>query len=330
MTFGDRLGVASGAEFSGRVVVPLEQMQRSNVLVVGDVMLDRYWFGNADRISPEAPVPVVHVQRTEERLGGAANVACNIVGLGARASLICVIGCDEPGARIMSLLEESKVNVLAERDESIATIIKLRILARQQQLLRADFEEPPAKEILLAGLSRFEERVQDVSVVLLSDYAKGGLTHVSRMIEIAREHGKSVLIDPKGADWERYRGASLITPNRAELREVIGQWRTNDELRERVQQLREQFALKALLLTRSEEGMTLYSDDGELHVPARAREVFDVSGAGDTVIATIAAMIGAGVPLPNAVEYANRAAGVVVGRIGTSPINYNELFATEA
>ncbi|KUZ09915.1 hypothetical protein WI69_23690 [Burkholderia diffusa] len=230
----------------------------------------------------------------------------------------------------MSLLEESKVDVLAERDASIATIIKLRILARQQQLLRADFEEPPTKEILLAGLSRFEEQVQDVSVVLLSDYAKGGLTHVSRMIEIAQEHGKSVLIDPKGADWERYRGASLITPNRAELREVIGQWRTEGELRGRVQQLREQFALKALLLTRSEEGMTLYSDDGELHVAARAREVFDVSGAGDTVIATVAAMIGAGVPLPNAVEYANRAAGVVVGRIGTSPISYNELFATEA
>lgn len=303
-----------------------EQLARSAVLVVGDVMLDRYWFGNVDRISPEAPVPVVHVQRTEERLGGAANVACNISGLGARASLICVIGHDEPGARLMELLAQSNVQAFAERDASIATIIKLRVIARQQQLLRADFEESPTKEILLAGLARFDTLLPDSSVVLLSDYAKGGLTHVSSMISKARGSGKHVLIDPKGSDWERYRGASLITPNRKELRDVIGAWSSEEVLAQRISDLRNWLGLDALLLTRSEEGMTLFTDDEPLHVPTAARDVYDVSGAGDTVIATVAAMLGAGVPLAKAVVYANMAAGVVVSKVGTAPITYDELF----
>ncbi|WCM20550.1 D-glycero-beta-D-manno-heptose-7-phosphate kinase [Paraburkholderia bryophila] len=289
-------------------------------------MLDRYWFGNVDRISPEAPVPVVHVQRTEERLGGAANVACNIAGLGARASLICVIGHDEPGDRLVELLAQSNVQAFAERDTSISTIIKLRVIARQQQLLRADFEESPTKEILLAGLARFDSLLADASVVLLSDYAKGGLTHVSSMIAKARARGKHVLIDPKGSDWDRYSGASLITPNRAELREVIGSWSSEDVLAQRVTQLRSSLKIDALLLTRSEEGMTLFTDANPIHVPAAARDVFDVSGAGDTVIGTVAAMLGAGLSLTNAVVHANSAAGIVVGKVGTAPIAYEELF----
>ncbi|MBI0325981.1 D-glycero-beta-D-manno-heptose-7-phosphate kinase [Burkholderia plantarii] len=306
--------------------VARERLAASRVLVVGDVMLDRYWFGNVNRISPEAPVPVVHVQRQEERLGGAANVARNIVTLGANAGLLCVVGTDEPGERIVELLGESRVETHLERDALLPTTIKLRVLAQQQQLLRVDFEASPQHEVLLAGLARFETLLPSYGVVLMSDYAKGGLTHVTTMIATARAAGLPVLVDPKGADWARYRGASLITPNRAELREVIGQWRTEDELRARVAELRKQLALDALLLTRSEEGMTLFSDAGELNVAALAREVFDVSGAGDTVIATVATMLGAGMSLDQAVMLANRAAGIVVGKLGTATVEYDELF----
>ncbi|WP_186132218.1 D-glycero-beta-D-manno-heptose-7-phosphate kinase [Burkholderia gladioli] len=306
--------------------VPRERLAASRVLVVGDVMLDRYWFGNVNRISPEAPVPVVHVQRQEERLGGAANVARNIVTLGANAGLLCVVGTDEPGERIVGLLGESGVETHLERDAQLPTTIKLRVLAQQQQLLRVDFEASPQHEVLLAGLARFDTLLPSHGVVLMSDYAKGGLTHVTTMIAKARAAGLPVLVDPKGADWARYRGASLITPNRAELREVVGGWHSEDDLRARVRELRTSLALDALLLTRSEEGMTLFSDAGELNVPALAREVFDVSGAGDTVIATVAAMLGAGLSLDAAVMLANRAAGIVVGKLGTATVEYGELF----
>lgn len=308
------------------VPVPRAQLAKSRVLVVGDVMLDRYWFGNVDRISPEAPVPVVHVQRQEERLGGAANVARNVVTLGAQAGLLCVVGCDEPGERIVELLASSGVTPHLERDAALPTTIKLRVLARQQQLLRVDFEATPTHEVLLAGLAHFDTLLPQHNVVLMSDYAKGGLTHVTTMIERARAAGKPVLVDPKGDDWARYRGASLITPNRAELREVIGHWKSEDDLRERVAKLRAELDIDALLLTRSEEGMTLFSAARELHAPALAREVYDVSGAGDTVIATVATMLGAGVPLVDAVVLANRAAGIVVGKLGTATVDYDELF----
>ncbi|WP_374710224.1 D-glycero-beta-D-manno-heptose-7-phosphate kinase [Paraburkholderia graminis] len=312
------------------LTVSRKRLADASVLVVGDVMLDRYWFGDVNRISPEAPVPVVHVQRSEERLGGAANVACNIAGLGADATLLCVVGLDEPGERLMTLLTESNVKAYAERDRSISTIIKLRVIGRQQQLVRIDFEETPTKEILLASLARFEAMVEHSRILLLSDYAKGGLTHVSSMIATARRLNKPVLIDPKGSDWERYSGASVITPNRAELRDVIGAWSSEADLTARVTQLRKSLCIENLLLTRSEEGMTLFTDHGPVHVPTAAREVFDVSGAGDTVIGTVAAMLGAGVSLLDAVGYANRAAGVVVGRVGTSPISYDDVFADEA
>jgi D-glycero-beta-D-manno-heptose-7-phosphate kinase len=308
-------------------VVPRATLDQARVLVVGDVMLDRYWFGDVNRISPEAPVPVVHVRRHEERLGGAANVARNIVTLGAQSGLLCVVGVDEPGERIVEMLGESGVAPHLERDPALPTTIKLRVLAQQQQLLRVDFEASPAHEVLLAGLARFDALLPVHDVVLMSDYAKGGLTHVTAMIEKARAAGKPVLVDPKGSDWARYRGASLITPNRAELREVIGRWRDEDDLRARVARLRADLALDALLLTRSEEGMTLFDKDGEVHVPAQAREVFDVSGAGDTVIATMAAMLGAGLTLAQAVPLANRAAGIVVGKLGTATVSYDELFS---
>jgi rfaE bifunctional protein kinase chain/domain len=308
--------------------VSRERLARARVLVVGDVMLDRYWFGDVNRISPEAPVPVVHVQRQEDRLGGAANVARNAVTLGAQAGLLCVVGRDEPGERIVELLEDSGVTPHLERDPELSTTIKLRVLSRQQQLLRVDFENTPAHEALLAGLARFDALLPSQDVILMSDYAKGGLTHVTQMISKARAAGKPVLVDPKGDDWDRYRGATLITPNRAELREVVGQWKSEDDLLSRVAALRASLDIDALLLTRSEEGMTLFTaEGGVLHAPAQAREVYDVSGAGDTVIATLAVMLGAQVPLVDAVTLANRAAGIVVGKLGTATVDYDELFS---
>jgi rfaE bifunctional protein kinase chain/domain len=306
------------------------QLAAARVLVVGDVMLDRYWFGDVNRISPEAPVPVVHVQRTEERLGGAANVARNIAALGAHAGLLCVVGVDEPGERIVELLAHSQVQAHLERDPDLPTTIKLRVLSRQQQLLRLDFENVPNHEVLLAGLARFDALLPDYDVVLLSDYAKGGLTHVTRMIASARGAGKTVLVDPKGDDWDRYRGASLITPNRAELREVIGRWKSEADLQERIDALRRKLDFDALLLTRSEEGMSLYSDAGVLHAAAEAREVYDVSGAGDTVIATVATLLAGGVSLVDAVACANRAGAIVVGKLGTATVDYDELFPAAA
>jgi rfaE bifunctional protein kinase chain/domain len=307
-------------------IVPRERLAAARVLVVGDVMLDRYWFGDVNRISPEAPVPVVHVQRQEDRLGGAANVALNAAALGARAGLLCVVGHDEPGERIVELLKVSGVAAHLERDPDLSTTIKLRVLSRQQQLLRVDFENTPAHEALLAGLARFDALLESHDVVLLSDYAKGGLTHVTKMIASARAAAKPVLVDPKGDDWERYRGATLITPNRAELREVVGQWKSEEDLLARVTELRTSLEFEGLLLTRSEEGMTLFTADGVLHVPAVAREVYDVSGAGDTVIATLAVMLGAHLPLVDAIALANRAAGIVVGKLGTATVDYDELF----
>ena len=291
------------------------------VLVVGDCMLDQYWFGDAERISPEAPVPVVRVLRTDARLGGAANVALNITTLGAKAALMSVAGEDEAGHTLRSLLEASGIESLLQTDSSIKTTVKLRIIARQQQMLRADFEDAPTREVLAAILGSFNDQIERSDAVVLSDYGKGGLNHIRQMIEHARQVGVPVLIDPKGA--------TLITPNRAELAMVTGCWSSEEELRNKAQRLREELDLKALLLTRSEEGMTLYTADGELTVPAQAREVFDVSGAGDTVIAVTAAMLAAGADLQEAVRIANRAGGIVVGKLGTASVSYKELFEGE-
>lgn len=289
-------------------------------------MLDQYWFGDASRISPEAPVPVVRVTRTEERLGGAANVARNIAALGGEPTLLTVVGADAAGERLRTLLESSGIRPLLHLDPRLETTVKLRVVARQQQMLRCDFESHPHEEILLAHLGAYEKELPGHAAVLLSDYGKGGLTHILRMIELAREAGKPVLIDPKGSDYSRYRGATLITPNRAELSQVIGAWRSEEELQEKAQALRESLELEAILLTRSEEGMTLFTKAGSLSVPAQAREVYDVSGAGDTVIAVMATLIASGLPLEKAVPIANRAGGIVVGKLGTATVSFEELF----
>lgn len=306
--------------------VDREHLARARVLVVGDAMLDRYWFGTVERISPEAPVPVVRVNREEERLGGAANVALNVKTLGAGATLLTVVGNDEPARRLREMLEREGVATLLGEDPQLYTIVKLRVIGRSQQLIRVDFENQPDHEVLAGMLSTFELALASTDAVLFSDYGKGGLTHIPRMIELARQAGRPVLIDPKGHDYSRYAGATVITPNRAELAQVIGPWSSESELEERAQALRQELGLQALLLTRSEEGMSLFDGTGHVRVPAQAREVFDVTGAGDTVIATLAAMMACGAPLREAMPIANRAGGIVVGKFGTAGVRYDELF----
>jgi rfaE bifunctional protein kinase chain/domain len=297
------------------------------LLVVGDVMLDRYWFGDVARISPEAPVPVVRIERREARLGGAANVARNAAALGAHCGLLGVVGNDEAGDEVEQILRESSIDSYLKRDEAISTIVKLRVIGRQQQMVRIDFEEAPSETTLRDKLTQFKAILPDYDVIVLSDYNKGSLVNVAEMIRMAREAGKTVMVDPKGDDFTPYRGATILTPNKSELKRIVGSWKSEEQLTEKAQHLREELGLSALLLTRSEEGMSLYTADEVLHVHADAREVFDVSGAGDTVIATMAAMLGAGAPLAEALATANRAGGIVVGKLGTATVTRDELFA---
>lgn len=304
-----------------------EALGACRVLVVGDVMLDRYWYGAVDRISPEAPVPVVRVEREEERLGGAANVALNVKVLGAQVTLLTVVGQDEPARKLRALLHERGVDTALRDDPQLHTIVKLRVIGRAQQLIRVDFENEPDHELLGQMLDAFAEQLPRHDLVLFSDYGKGGLTHIPRMIELARAAGKPVLIDPKGRDYRRYAGASVITPNRAELAQVTGAWSDEAELARKVAQLRAEIGVGAVLLTRSEEGMSLFEAAGVSHEPARAREVFDVTGAGDTVIATLAVLMAAGLPLSPAMRLANKAGGIVVGKFGTATVSYEELSA---
>lgn len=302
-----------------------EQFIKTKLLVVGDVMLDRYWFGDSDRISPEAPVPVVQVSKVDERLGGAANVARNVAALGANTTILGVVGADEAGNRVAELLRQSSVNSQLEIDPNVTTTVKLRVIARQQQLIRLDFEETPSQTALDQKLARFEKALATADVLVLSDYGKGALSQVAAMIEYARAHNKVILVDPKGEDYEKYRGATVITPNRSELRQVVGRWADEADLTQRAQDLRRSLGIQALLLTRSEEGMSLFTEQGVSHVRAVAREVFDVSGAGDTVIATLAVALAAQWPLDRAMALANRAGGIVVGKLGTATVTSEEL-----
>ncbi len=307
----------------------LRAIKKASILVVGDAMLDKYWFGDAARISPEAPVPVVKITKTQERLGGAANVARNVASLGAKSSLLAVIGDDDAGERITKLLKESKVRPCLFKEPKFSTTVKLRIIARNQQMLRTDFESKVLDHALDVHESRFGDLLPDVNVVLLSDYGKGGLDRIASMIQQGRAAGKIILVDPKGSDFSKYKGASCITPNKAELMQVVGQWHDEEDLTHRAQKLRKELQLDKLLLTRSEEGITLFDDGGSWTVPAQAREVFDVSGAGDTVIAVLSVMLAVGADWKFAVRIANRAGGIVVGKLGTATVTAEELFSED-
>jgi rfaE bifunctional protein kinase chain/domain len=324
-----KISGANGAKASSFRLNP-SALKRVRILVVGDVMLDRYWYGEVSRISPEAPVPVVKFSRNEERPGGAANVARNAAALGARVTLLSVVGNDEPGHRLTELLRSEKITARLHRDRTIDTTVKLRVIGPQRhQLLRIDFETEPSHEILHSKLADYTKLVAGCDAIILSDYGKGGLAHIARMISLAKRHGKPVLIDPKGNDFARYQGATLVTPNLNEFRNVAGGWRNEPELAARAQQLRRKLKVDALLVTRGADGMTLFERARRLHVPVQAREVSDVTGAGDTVIATMAVVLAAGSPMDEAVRVANRAAGIVVGKFGTAVAYPEELFGKQ-
>ena len=300
-------------------------LSAARVLVVGDVMLDRYWFGDVNRISPEAPVPVAKINKTDHRAGGAANVARNIAALGGQAALLSVVGNDEAADTLTTLLQQDNIANHMIHSESMPTTLKLRILSRNQQLIRLDFEEHPYFGSLNDVATKYGELVAQYDAVILSDYGKGVLNEAAVMIATARMLGKPVLIDPKGSDYSKYTGATLLTPNRAELREVMGNWSNEQGLTGKAQYLREVLELDALLVTRSEEGMSLYCEDIIHHQETRAQEVYDVSGAGDTVIATMGLCLAAGYDLPQAMHTANAAAGVVVAKLGTAVCSFDEL-----
>ena len=300
---------------------------KARVLVVGDVMLDRYWYGDASRISPEAPVPILLFRQEEYRLGGAANVAANCAALGATTRLLSVVGRDSAGRQLGIMLKTKKVDARLHTDPRVKTTQKLRIIGgRHQQLLRIDLEHEPSGEVLAAKLADYRKALNDCDVVLLSDYGKGGLEHIAVMIREGRKAGKIVLVDPKGDDYSRYRGATMVTPNLKELREVVGTWRDEKDLASRAQALREKLRLDALLLTRGENGMTLFRNRKTVRVAAEKREVSDVTGAGDTVIATLAVMLAAGEGMEPAVRAANRAGGIKVTRFGTAVVTLKEIF----
>lgn len=288
-------------------------------------MLDQYWFGKVDRISPEAPVPVVAVQRTEVRLGGSANVAHNCARLGASVTLLAVAGHDTNADTIEDLCQRQHIDARLCRDSELQTTVKLRVVGHQQQLLRLDFENPPVPTVLAEIAARFDELVPQADAVIFSDYHKGALNDVQTLIERARALDKVVLVDPKGDDYERYSNATLITPNLSEFRAVVGRVASEDELRAKAETLRRRLSLDKLLVTRSEQGMTLFDTDGIHHQPAKAREVFDVSGAGDTVIATLSVRYATHRDWLRAMHEANVAAGIVVGKLGTAAVTLEEL-----
>jgi rfaE bifunctional protein kinase chain/domain len=304
-----------------------ERIAGLNIVVVGDVMLDEYWFGDVRRISPEAPVPVVHVSRSDERPGGAANVARNIVSLGGRATLLAVVGPDATADRLRRALDDAGVRHCLSVDPTIRTTLKLRVLGRHQQMLRIDFEELPSDTALQANCAEYERMLGEADIVVLSDYGKGALARVAELIAIARRLGKPVLVDPKGRDYSDYADATMVTPNRAEMAEAVGSWSDLAELDTKAQALRARLGLEVLVVTMSEQGMRLYSHGDVVQQGARAQEVFDVSGAGDTVIAALAIMHGAGASWEEAVAFANAAGGVAVGKLGTSVVHFDEVAA---
>jgi D-beta-D-heptose 7-phosphate kinase/D-beta-D-heptose 1-phosphate adenosyltransferase len=304
----------------------IPSFENARVVVVGDLMLDRYWHGGTSRISPEAPVPVVHVNQNEERAGGACNVALNISTLGAQCTVMGLCGDDEAASVLENMLKNIGVNPQFVRMPENATVTKLRVMSRHQQLMRLDFEDGFIGQDLSGLEQAFAAQLDDHNIVVCSDYGKGTLRQVRRLIELCNEKNIPVLVDPKGSDFEKYSGASLITPNLSEFEAVVGPCESEDDLVEKANALSERFNIEALLVTRSEHGMSLMQQDYDpVHLPTRAREVFDVTGAGDTVISTLAAALGAGVTLERAMVLSNLAAGVVVAKSGTASVSLSEL-----
>ena len=309
----------------------LPDLSQVHVLVVGDVMLDQYWFGAVERISPEAPVPIVAVDNGDKRGGGAANVALNVVGLGAKCTLLSVTGDDAHASELEQLLAEHGIDVIFLKDKHYETTVKQRVISRNQQLIRLDFERKPGAELLLQCQHKFEELVVTANSVIFSDYGKGCLSNITDMIKQAKAENIPVSVDPKGKSYSRYRHASLITPNLAEFELVVGDLDNEQMMNEKAKKLINEIAIDHLLVTLSEKGMKMYSSDNSMHYsPARAREVYDVSGAGDTVIACLGTLLASGLDTKNILEIANAAAGIVVAKLGTAVANIDEITAALA
>jgi D-beta-D-heptose 7-phosphate kinase/D-beta-D-heptose 1-phosphate adenosyltransferase len=308
------------------MIIDIPTFSDIRILVAGDVMLDRYWHGDTGRISPEAPVPVVRVEGEEQRPGGAANVALNIAALGGKATLVGVAGDDEPGRTLENILQKAGVSCHIRHLDNAPTITKLRIISRHQQLLRIDFEEAIPQRSSEALLDVCRKQIAEADLLVLSDYNKGSIKHFKELIALAKTHDKPVLIDPKSKDFEPYRGATLLTPNMAEFEAVVGACEDQDEIVVKGEELMQEYHLEALLITRGEQGMTLLKKGCKPHhMPTHAQEVFDVTGAGDTVVSVFAAALAAGLIMPVAAHLSNVAAGLVVGKLGTATISYDEL-----
>jgi D-beta-D-heptose 7-phosphate kinase/D-beta-D-heptose 1-phosphate adenosyltransferase len=304
----------------------IPQFSKAKILIIGDVMLDRYWTGTTQRISPEAPVPVVKVNTSEDRLGGAGNVAANIARLGAQAELIGAIGDDDAGTTLEQLADEQKIIHKLIRITGRPTVTKLRVISRHQQLLRMDFEQPNHLDDPLLITREAENHLADVQALVISDYAKGALSDCSAIIQQATQREIASIVDPKGVSWDRYRGATLITPNLSEFQLVVGTCSTDAEILEKARALCAELELGGILITLSDRGMMLVPAVGDfLQIATQAREVFDVTGAGDTVIGVLAASLAAGSSLTEATRLANAAAGLVVGRLGAASVTAEEL-----
>ncbi len=309
-----------------RMKVDIPAFNKARVLVVGDVMLDRYWYGPTQRISPEAPVPVVNINQDEDRPGGAANVALNIASMGGKVSLMGITGQDEAAQSIETRLSAMNIDCFFAKDASIPTITKLRVMSRNQQLMRLDFEQSLAAVNKIELLQQVEAVVAEHDVLLLSDYAKGTLSDVEHLIAVAKKYNVPVVVDPKGSDFTKYQGATMLTPNMAEFEAIVGTCKDEADIVAKGQTLLQSLNLDAMLVTRSEHGMTLLRQNHEeFHLPTQAKEVYDVTGAGDTVIATLALALAADADLPQASALANIAAGIVVGKLGTSTVSEAEL-----
>ncbi len=310
------------------MTIKLPDFFRVKLLVVGDVMLDRYWFGKVNRISPEAPVPVVAVNRSEERAGGAANVAANVVAMGARCELLSVVGDDEGGETLGRLLDQLGVDNHLHIDDKMKTTVKVRIVSQNQQLLRSDFESLPGHDVLARCFDDFANELPNVECVILSDYGKGGLPRIQEMIDLGVSVGVPVMVDPKGVDFSRYKRATMVTPNLAEFEAVVGKCADEQQMEERAVALIRDLELSGLLVTMGSQGARLFSSEGEMvKCEPLAREVYDVSGAGDTVIAIFSTALAAGMGRQEAMEIANIAAGIVVGKVGTAQVEREEIEA---
>ncbi|MEX2164828.1 MAG: D-glycero-beta-D-manno-heptose-7-phosphate kinase [Sulfuricaulis sp.] len=311
-----------------RNVLPqlLEKIARVRVLVAGDVMLDRYWYGDVERISPEAPVPVVAVTQADERPGGAANVAQNVRTLGAHCSLFSICGDDREADNLERLLGQADIDCRLHRDKLLNTTVKLRVISRHQQLIRIDFDSPVSKDARVKLLDTYLKHLPEHDAVIVSDYGKGGLGYIQEMIQAARAASRPVVVDPKGDEYSGYRGASLITPNRKEFERVAGRFHDDRDLEKKGIAMARDLDLAGVLVTRGEQGMSLMMQDGKvIHIPARAREVFDVTGAGDTVIAAIGCAWAVGSKMEDALQLANMAAGIVVGKLGAATASPAEI-----